>query len=143
MANVARYDPWERDPFDEMFGSMLPAFFQPVTGRRREPQIKFDVWETDEAYLVSAEVPGVRKEDLQVSIFGNQLSISAEQRKEVDVNAKAAMLLNERSYGKTQRTLSLPVEIDDTKAEARHADGVLHLTLPKKASSLAKKLEIH
>jgi HSP20 family protein len=99
--------------------------------------------ETEQAYLVSAEVPGVSKQDLQVSIQGNQVSISTEMRKEMDVNAKAEMLVNERSYGKMQRTFSLPLEIDDAGAEAKHVDGVLHLTLPKKASSIGKKLQIH
>jgi HSP20 family protein len=126
-----------------VFGNLLPAFFQPVVGRRREPQLRCDVWETEEAYLVSAEVPGVKKGEPQVSIFGNQVSISAELRKEVDVNAKAQMLMSERGYGKVQRTIALPLEIDEGAAQARHVDGVLHLTLPKKASSPAKKLEIH
>jgi HSP20 family protein len=142
MENLTRFDPFERDPFEEALGGLLPTFFQPVTGRRREPSIKFDVWETEDAYLVSAEVPGVRKEDLQVSLSGNQVSIAGEQRKEVDVKAKAEMLLNERRYGKMQRTIALPLEIDESSAQARHADGVLHLTLPKKASSLAKRIEI-
>jgi HSP20 family protein len=95
MANLTRFDPFERDPFEEALGGLLSTSFQPVAGRRREPSIKFDVWETEDAYLVSAEVPGVRKEDLQVSLSGNQVSIAGEQRKEVDVKAKAEKLLND------------------------------------------------
>jgi len=141
MANWVRFDPLERDPFEEA-GGLLPTFFQPVTARRREPAIKFDVWETEDAYLVSAEIPGVGKEELQVNIAGNQVSIAGEQRKDIDVKAKAEMLLNERTYGKIQRTIVLPLEIDDASAQARYVDGVLHLTLPKKASSLARRVEI-
>jgi HSP20 family protein len=107
-----------------------------------EPTIALDVQETDKAYLVTAELPGVRKGDIDISIAGNQVTINAETKQE-KLAAEAKEWCNERWYGKVSRTLQLPLEIEEKNADARYADGLLHLTLPKKASSMAKRLEIH
>jgi HSP20 family protein len=96
----------------------------------------------DNAYLVTAELPGVKKEDIDISITGNQVTVNAESKQE-KVAAGAKEWCSERWYGKVSRTIQLPLEIEEKSADATYADGVLHLTLPKKASSMAKKLEIH
>jgi HSP20 family protein len=84
----------------------------------------------------------VKKGDIDISISGNQLTLNAEYKEEKMASGSREWC-NERWYGKVSRTIQLPVEIEDKKADATYADGLLHLTLPKKASGMAKKLEIH
>ena len=145
MANLARFDPFHLtrvDPFESMVRDLMPTTFRSMVQPMSEPTIALEVQETDEAYLVTAELPGVRKGDIDISIAGNQVTINAETKQE-KLAAEAKEWCNERWYGKVSRTLQLPLEIEEKNADARYADGLLHLTLPKKASSMAKRLEIH
>jgi HSP20 family protein len=105
-------------------------------------QIKMDVKEDDKNYNVHAEIPGVKKEDIHVTIEGNQVSISAEIKKEKEEKEGGKVLRSERYYGKVYRSFTLGQDVDDTKATAKYNEGVLNLTLPKKATSSAKKLAI-
>ncbi len=108
--------------------------------------MRVDVTENDKEYCISAEIPGVRKEDINVTIDGDEVAISAEVKRESDVNQKEGdSRRSERYYGKVYRALSLGEEIDEGKAEAKYTDGVLRLTLPKKEPTEAKKkkVEVH
>jgi HSP20 family protein len=105
-------------------------------------QIKMDVKEDDQAYTVHADIPGVKKEDIHVSIEGNQVSISAETRVEKEEKKGEKVLRSERYVGKVARSFTLANEVDEAKAQAKYNDGVLELTLPKKAVSAARKLAI-
>jgi HSP20 family protein len=105
-------------------------------------QIKMDVKEDDSAYTVHADIPGVKKEDIQVSIEGNQISISAETKMEKEEKKGEKVLRSERYIGKVARSFTLAHEVDEAKSEAKYSDGVLELTLPKKAASAARKLAI-
>jgi len=141
MANISRYDPFDFtvEPFDDLFR----GFFRPVRAVSSEaPQIKMDVKEDDQAYTVHAEVPGVNKEDIQVTIDGNQVSLSAEVKRETENKDGEKLLRSERYFGKVYRSFTLANEIDDTAAEAKYNNGVLELRLPKKATAAAKRLEI-
>jgi len=145
MANLARFDPFSltrMDPFESMMRDFMPSTFRSMLQPMAEPTIPLDVQESDNAYLVTAELPGVKKEDIDISIMGNQLTLNAECKQE-KMAAEAKEWCNERWYGKVSRTIQLPLEIEEQNADAHYADGVLHLTLPKKATSMAKKLEIH
>ena len=134
MANIARFDPFNElarfDPFPDMNdffqGFMLRPVLRDFGG---QPQIKLDVAEEDKAYTVKAEIPGVKKEDIEVSIDGNQVSISAEIKQEKEGKK---LVRSERYYGKQYRSFCLAHDIDQAKAEAEYHDGVLQLTLPKK-----------
>ncbi|MEK6708770.1 MAG: Hsp20/alpha crystallin family protein [Pseudomonadota bacterium] len=143
MANVTRFDPFQvssLDPFDDVFR----GFFRPVKMEsKQEVLIKMDVREDDKAYTVHAEIPGVKKEDIHVSIEGNQVSISAETRQEKEVKDGEKVLRSERYYGKAFRSFSLGSEIDEGASCAKYSDGILELTLPKKAASSARKLVIN
>lgn len=142
MANISRYDPFDFtvEPFDDLFR----GFFRPVRAVSSEaPQIKMDVKEDDQAYTVHAEVPGVNKEDIQVTIDGNQVSLSAEVKRETENKDGEKLLRSERYFGKVYRSFTLANEIDDAAAEAKYNNGVLELRLPKKATAAAKRLEIH
>ena len=139
MANITRYD-----PFDDMFGDLLKGFFvRPVSfeGPSQFP-VKVDVIEDDNAYKVQAELPGVKKEDINVSIDGSQISIKAEVKKEHKEKDGERVLRSERYYGKFSRSFALSQDVDESTAQAKYSDGVLELILPKKAAVSAKKLYI-
>lgn len=137
MGKLTRFDPLNEvarlDPFrsvEDFFKdfSLRPAWHD----MNVEPRIKMDVSETDQAYVVKADIPGVNKEDIKVDIDGNQVSISAEMKKESEEKQGETVVRSERYYGQQSRSFTLGCEIDDAKAEAKYRDGVLELTLPKK-----------
>ena len=137
MANVTRFD-----PFDDLFRGF---FVRPVDlngNPQQAPSIKMDVKEQGENYLVHAELPGVKKEDIHVVVDGNQVSISAEVKQEKEVKEGDRVLRSERYFGKVSRSFQLGQEIDDSKAAAKFNEGVLELTLPKRAASPNKRLTV-
>jgi HSP20 family protein len=145
MANLARFDPFNlarMDPFENMMRDFAPTMFRSMMQPTATPTIAIDIQEMDNAYLMTAELPGVKKEDIDISINANQVSITAEAKQE-KVGGEGKDLCSERCYGKVSRTIQFPLDIEENNADATYADGVLHLTLPKKASSMAKKLAIH
>jgi HSP20 family protein len=147
MANLTRWDPFGEmmrfDPFRDMNdyfkGFMLRPVFQ---GLEAEPEIKLEISETDKAYTVKADVPGVKKEDIQVSIDGNQVSIAAEVKQEKEEKQGNKLVRSERYYGKQFRSFTLAHDIDEAKSDAAYSDGVLKLTLPKKAGTETRKLAV-
>lgn len=147
MANITRFDPFSErarfDPFRDMNDFFQGFMLHPVTRDLGvELQIKLDVAEDDKAYTVKALIPGVKKEDIQVSIDGNQVSISAEVKREKEEKEGKKLVRSERYYGRQFRSFTLGHDIDEAKAEAEYSDGVLKLTLPKKAGAETKKLTI-
>jgi len=139
MANLIRFTPHD-DVFDDLFRGF---FMRPVRVESgQEMQIKIDVKEGDKAYTVHAEIPGVKKEDIHVSIDGNQVSISAEVKNEKEVKEGEKVLRSERYYGKVSRSFTLGNDVDESASQGRYDNGVLELTLPKKTASKAKQLEI-
>jgi HSP20 family protein len=105
-------------------------------------RMKVDVQENDKAFTVHAEIPGVKKDDIQVDINGNMVSIRAEMKQEKEEKKGDKVIYSERSYGMASRSLSLPGDVDTQGASASYKDGVLDLTLPKKASAQSKHLAI-
>jgi HSP20 family protein len=140
VANLIR----RLDPFREMEDMMRGLVFRPVRlGIEEAPNIiKLDLNEDDKAYRVSAEIPGVKKEDIKVSIDGNAVSISAEVRKEKEEKQGEQVIHSERYYGAVSRSFTLPQAIDEATADAKYDNGVLKLTLPKKAGSGSRKLSV-
>ena len=143
MANLTRIDPFSVsgfDPFDDVF----KGFFRPVSlENATQPQLKMDVQEDERSYTVHAEIPGVDKENIHVTIDGSHVAISAEVRRENEVKDGARSLRSERYYGKVSRSFVVENEIDETRAEANYKDGVLQLVLPKKVVAAAKKLTVN
>lgn len=146
MANISRFDPFSLarvDPFSDLDDLFKGFFVRPVLFEGQpQMQIKIDLKEDDNAYTVHADIPGVKKEDIQVSIDGNQVSISAETKMEKEEKKGEKVLRSERYCGKVARSFTLTHDVDEAKAQAKYSDGVLELTLPKKAVSPAKKLAI-
>jgi HSP20 family protein len=139
MANVTRWDPYE-DSFDEVIKGF---FLRPMRLEQPEPvRLKIDVKEDDKAYTVHGEIPGVKKEDIQISIDGNQVAISAEVKRQKDEKQGEKVLRIERQYGKVYRAFVLPQDVDQEKAQARYENGVLELTLPKKAAASNRTLTV-
>ena len=140
MQNVVSYDPRTETGFDELFR----GFFKPVRveGPRAPVMIKMDVTETEKGYLVHAEMPGVKKEDIDVAIEGNQVTITAEIKQEWERKEGDRMLRNERYFGNVFRSFTLPVELDESACAAAHDNGVLELELVRKASAPGKRLAI-
>jgi HSP20 family protein len=101
-----------------------------------------DVTENDKEYQVLAEMPGVKKEDISITINGNEVSVSASVQENVVKNGDT-VLCAERSYGTIKRAFSLGQEVDEALAQAKYNEGVLELTLPKKTAAAAKRLAVH
>ena len=142
MANLTRFDPFT-DLVDDLFKGFL---VRPVAydNARSEalPRMKVDVAEKNGGYAVTAELPGVRKEDIEISIDGAQVTLAAEVKREKEASQEERVLHSERVYGKVSRSFTLPQELDETKAAAKFKDGVLELTLPKKAATQRKQISI-
>lgn len=145
MNDIARHDPFGElthvsplffDPFmDDIFSRLtVPPFGSP------EPKIRMDVKEGDAHYQISAEIPGVNKDDIRVSIDGKRVSISAEVRREEKEGER--VISSERRYGRISRNLSLGCEVDQATVKAGYINGVLELTLPKKPGSARVEIPI-
>ena len=148
MVNLTRWDPsgdvTRFGLFDQPFDNLVRRFFRSIPVRDETAMtISVDVNESDKAYTVKAEIPGVSKDDISVAIDGNQVSINAEVKKEKEEKEGEKVLHSERYYGSVYRSFTLPMDVDQSKSEAKYANGVLELTLPKKAGAAAKQLEIH
>ena len=141
MADITRYDPFA--DVSSLFDDLPRGFFlRPLKTPELPTRIKVDVKEDEKNYTVHAEIPGVKKEDIQVSINGDQVSISAEVKKETEEKKGGHVVHSERYFGRVARSFTLGQEVDEAQASAKYADGVLELTLPKKAATGTKKLTI-
>lgn len=134
---------------DDMLSGAFPDFFRrsllrdwPVANM--PAQMKLDVSETEQAYLVKAQIPGAKKEDVKVKIDGNFVSISAEVKEEKEArDDKARSLTRELYYGGLSRGFALAHEIDEKESKACFEHGVLSLTLPKRMDAKGTTLRIN
>jgi len=136
MANITRFDPF--NDLEDLFKGFLVrplAFEGRGDGGVQLPRAKVDVAEKNGNYVVTAELPGVKKEDIHVSIDGAQVTIEAEVKREKEPSQDERVLHSERVYGKVMRSFTLPQEVDESKTQAKFKDGVLELTLPKKQAA--------
>ena len=139
MANITRWD-----PFEENLDDLVKGFFlRPMRFESQEQvRTKMDVKEDDKTDTVHAEIPGVKKEDIQVSIEGNQVAISADVKREKQDKQGEKVLRTERYYGRVYRAFALAQDVDQEKAQAKYENGVLELTLPKKAATFTRTLAV-
>ncbi|MGD9551018.1 MAG: Hsp20/alpha crystallin family protein [Burkholderiaceae bacterium] len=134
-----------RSIFDDFFKDLAPAFYvRPLHGDALpDPsKIKIDVKEDDATYTVHAEIPGVAKDDIQVSVEGNVVSLRAEVQQKDEKKEGEKVLRSERYYGAVERSFQLPADVDAAQAKAKYDNGVLTLTLPKKQSGATQRLKI-
>jgi HSP20 family protein len=143
MATITKYDPFNELVDDFFKGFLVRPVAYEGSGRDVLPRMKVDVAEKNGAYKVSAELAGVKKEDIDVSIDGAQVTITAEVKQEKEAQAQDERVLHvERVFGKVTRSFTLPQELDEAKVEAKYRDGVLELTLPKKQAAPRKQIAI-
>lgn len=134
-----------RDPFaPEAFDDFFRGFMRPWRSElaERAPQMKVDVHEADGSYTVKAEIPGVRKEDIDVRVDGKMLTISAEVKKDTEEKKDGRLVRSERQYGYASRSLMLASEVEAGRAEAHYENGVLNLKLPKKTGGGSTKVAV-
>jgi HSP20 family protein len=144
MVNITRFNPLE-DAIENLFRG-VPVWLPNLETQTRAvapTQFRMDVTENDTEYQVLAEMPGVKKEEISVTINGNEVTVSAEVKHEKDIKDGETVLRAERYYGKIQRAFTLGQEVDEATAQAKYNDGVLELKLPKKTVAAAKKLAVH
>ena len=147
MSNIIRTDPLNElarfEPFRELETFMgWPRFRRWLHELPAEPTMKVDVAETDSNFIVKADLPGVKKDDIAIEVKGDQVSITAEVKRESEEKKGDTLVHSERYYGKQFRSFTLGTEIDRNKVAAKFADGVLELTLPKKAAAASRKIQV-
>jgi HSP20 family protein len=152
MASVTNYRGAEaragqngtQDPIDQLFRGFFvrPLSLDTQTWGQMTP-IRVDVSENENAYRLHAEIPGVRKEDINVSINGGEVTIAAEVKNEKEAREGERTLRSERFYGRVARTIVLEYPIEEAGAEARYIDGVLELTLPKSQAAMPKRITVN
>ena len=146
MTTLTRFNPF-RAPARFVSPTLFGDFFRDagLDPLWREPSIapemRVDITEDDRAYRIKAEIPGVEKDAIEVSVEGNQVSISAEVKRESETKDQKEIVA-ERSWGRAYRAFALPAGVDGNRAEARYDKGVLTLTLPKKADGNARRIAV-
>jgi HSP20 family protein len=135
------------DQFGRLVESMFQDFLAPLAqgGRWTDDGLampRLDLSETEKTFEVQAELPGVKKEDVRVSVDGQRVTIEAECQQANEQREGEQVVYSERSTRRYQRSFTLPSEVEDTGAEAKLEDGVLRLSLPKRQGGAAKRLTI-
>lgn len=143
MTNIVRRDPYA---IDDLVEDLFKGYgMRPWRWAGEQPEmqmIKMDVKEDNGNYTVHAEMPGVKKEDIHITIDGNNVSVSAETRRESERKEGEKVLRSERYFGKVYRSFNLAQDVDEARAKARFENGVLELVLPKKTTAAARKLTV-
>ncbi|GAB4472737.1 MAG: Hsp20/alpha crystallin family protein [Burkholderiaceae bacterium] len=133
--------------FDELFRDFWsrPAWMPALLEGEFEPieRARMDVVDKGANYEITVELPGVRKEDINVSIDGSRVMISAETKAEKEKKEGEKVIYAERSAARYARSFELPAEVTEAGADAHYENGVLTLTLPKRTPAPTKRLEIH
>ena len=133
--------------FDDMFGDFWNRTGMPAMPRYAEAAMSgralMDVVDKGDMYEVKVDMPGVKKEDINVTVEGARVAISAETKTEKEEKEGDKVIHTERFAASYQRTFELPVEVTEAGAEARFEDGVLTLTLQKRTPQTSKRLEVH
>ena len=133
MNNLTKWEPVRdflslRDAMDQLFDEMISQPGSMATGSSLMPAV--DLYQTDEAIVIKASLPGINPDDLKISVTGDVLTIQGEQLAENE-EKQATYHIRERKWGNFSRSLSLPVPVQSEKANAEYENGILTLTLPK------------
>lgn len=127
------------DEVDDLFDSFFRGLGRPFAGYKAWPTI--DVADKDDAVVVRAEVPGCKAEDIDISVYGNTLTISGEKKESKEEKEKGYYLM-ESTYGSFRREIALPTDVDEESIDAVCKDGVLSITLPKAEKTKAVKVKV-
>jgi HSP20 family protein len=147
MRTLTRWNPFREMTRFDPFGDVAPFWndlpLAAVAGVEPMPMMKMDLAENETGYTVKAEIPGVNKEDITVTVEGGVVSITADVKREKEDKEGEKVLRSERYFGSVARRFTLPADIDMAKATASYDGGVLTLTLPKAPGTTSTKLAIH
>ena len=135
MSNLTRYEPFE----DFFKGFFVRPFSLPTEANI---DIKIDVKEGEKEFMVEAEIPGVKKEDIFIDVDGDTVSLRAEMKSEKEEKKGEKIVYSERSYGMVSRSFTLPMDVDDKAVKAEYKDGVLKLVLPKKSNGAGRRITV-
>ena len=127
------------DEMDDLFGNFFEKWDLPIMNKGRWPAL--DVVENDNEFVVKAEVPGCKAEDIDISVNNNRLIISGEKKQDEEKKEKNYYHL-ERSYGSFRREINLGSEIDANKIDATYKDGILSIKLPKTEKTKPVKIKV-
>lgn len=145
MNQLTRWGPirhaFQMDPVSDIQEALRTWLPRAPRAFDRALEMRMDVVETEKDYSVALDMPGVRKEDIDVSVQGSQVTVRAEVRRETG-GSKGTELHSERFSGEACRAFTLPQEVDEAKASAHYDGGVLTLTLPKKNGAATRHLAI-
>jgi HSP20 family protein len=141
MSNISVFDPVSKQ-MNKVFQDFGVGSWPFLRDHDHRLEMKVDVSENDKSYIVRANIPGVKKEDISVDIDGNHVAISAEI-KSFKEDKNETMIHSERYEGKIFRSFTLDSSVDESKAQASYKDGLLELTLPKTSSTKSKRLAIN
>lgn len=144
--NLTQFNPFRElamgDPFRNMERMMSNFRMRSLFDEMTDSRIRIDVEEDDKQFVVKAEIPGVKKEDIAIDVSGNEISISAETRRETEEKSAGNVVHSERYYGRFYRSFTLNHEVDESQSQASYQDGILTLTLPKKPGAASRKLMV-
>jgi HSP20 family protein len=140
MNELRAPDLFDLDPFPTSLRELWRPWRADLA--ERTPQIRIDLSETDDAYALKAEIPGVKKEDIDVRVDGRQVTISAEVKQDKEEKKDGRVLRSERRYGYASRSFMLGSDVDQSGADAKYSNGVLELKLPKRSPSAGKRLTV-
>jgi len=127
------------DEMDNLIGGFFGDWDWPALGHSRWPAL--DIAENDNEFIVKAEIPGCKPEDVDISVHGNVLTIKGEKKQEEERKEKGFYHI-ERSYGSFRRDLNLVTEVDSAKIEAACKDGILTVKLPKSPKAKPTKVKV-
>ena len=136
---------FNRNLFSDFIGdnSLTDFIVKPLYARYLPIRMSIDLAENASAYIVTAELPGVNKDDIDVNVQGSSVTISCEVKNDSEEKKDDRVVKNERYYGFLSRTIQLELEVDASKAEAQYKDGILTLTLPKINSTQGQRITIN
>lgn len=147
MSMLTHWNPFKSSPSAPLMTQNFENMFRDFMTRPMlrdvdvSPDIRIDVSEDDKSYLVMAEIPGVDKKDISVTIDGDEVSIIAETKREAESSDKSR-LYSERAYGRAFRSFTLPTHVDQDRANASYDNGVLKLMLPKKGNGSRRAITV-
>jgi HSP20 family protein len=141
---LTRYTPRTSQAIDQMFNRAIEEFFGGLPASSQEPrpwQPMVDIVETEQAYLLHFELPGLTREDIEMTLENNVLRLSGERKFDQEAQKQTYHRL-ERAYGAFSRTFTLPTQVAADRVEAAFKDGVLTVTVPKAEQARARKINI-
>lgn len=139
---LIRYNRPNRDLFSKNFSDIMDEFFNDVVNQRSNSFVPgIDISETDDGFEVTAELPGMKKEDIDISLDNGRLTISGERKFEEEKEGKTYHRVETR-YGSFNRSFQLPDNVDEESINAKYENGLLHISIDKSEDKVKKQIEI-